>query len=114
MDAPDVSNRVQTVWEVMIPALTFVCLRGRNEATRNVTGTASMADRFDYDYSDAELGGLGGRVRTWQNASRLPACHSTMTTRTRSSAMQASILVSQIQCFGGRCQNVFAGVRDIR
>jgi len=64
MDAPQgVPNRAHTVWEVTNPDLAFVRLHGRNADTWSATGAASASARFDYDYSDDELGQLSGPIR---------------------------------------------------
>lgn len=42
------------VWEVTVPALAIVRLHGRNHATWNIK-SATSGERFNYDYSDAEL-----------------------------------------------------------
>jgi len=63
MDAPEgVSNRAHTVWEVTSPKLVIVRLHGRNAETWNVKGATAASDRFNYDYSDAELGELATRI----------------------------------------------------
>jgi uncharacterized protein YecE (DUF72 family) len=65
VDAPeDVTNRVHTVWEVTNPQLAMVRLHGRNAQTWNPGAGASAADRFNYDYSDAELEELATAIRT--------------------------------------------------
>ncbi|QDQ83662.1 DUF72 domain-containing protein [Paraburkholderia megapolitana] len=62
MDAPEgVSNRAHTVWDVTSPELAIVRLHGRNAETWS--GSSSAAERFNYDYSDAELCELSGPVR---------------------------------------------------
>ncbi|MFL9910085.1 DUF72 domain-containing protein [Paraburkholderia sp. RL17-337-BIB-A] len=64
MDAPEaVTNRAHTVWEVTNPDLAFVRLHGRNADTWNATGAATASGRFDYDYSNDELGQLSGPIR---------------------------------------------------
>ncbi|SDG25138.1 DUF72 domain-containing protein [Paraburkholderia phenazinium] len=60
---PDVTNRVDTVWEVTHPQLSMVRLHGRNTETWNPGAGASAADRFNYDYSEAELGELAVSIR---------------------------------------------------
>ena len=60
---PDVTNRVHTVWEATNPQLAMVRLHGRNTASWNPGAGASAADRFNYDYSNAELGELAGSIR---------------------------------------------------
>ncbi|MEW6346602.1 MAG: DUF72 domain-containing protein [Paraburkholderia sp.] len=61
---PDVTNRVHTVWEVTHPQLAMVRLHGRNTETWNPGAGASASDRFNYDYSEAELDELAGSIRT--------------------------------------------------
>jgi uncharacterized protein YecE (DUF72 family) len=58
-----VSNRVHTVWEATNPELAMVRLHGRNTQTWSATGAASAADRFDYDYNEAELTELAVPIR---------------------------------------------------
>ena len=60
---PDVSNRVQTVWEVTNPDLAMVRLHGRNTAAWNIKGALSSAERFNYDYSDEELSELADNIQ---------------------------------------------------
>ena len=60
---PDVTNRVHTVWDVTNRQLAMVRLHGRNAQTWNPGSAASAADRFDYDYSDAELEELSVPIR---------------------------------------------------
>jgi uncharacterized protein YecE (DUF72 family) len=60
---PDVTNRVHTLWEVTQPALAMVRLHGRNTQTWSATGAASAAERFDYDYDEAELTELAAPIR---------------------------------------------------
>lgn len=38
-------------------------VHGRNEATWNIEGATAASDRFNYDYSDAELGELAGQIK---------------------------------------------------
>ena len=60
---PDVKNRVHTVWEATNPQLAIVRLHGRNTASWNPGAGASAADRFNYDYNEAELGELAVFIR---------------------------------------------------
>jgi uncharacterized protein YecE (DUF72 family) len=60
---PDVTRRVHTVWEATHPELALVRLHGRNTQTWSATGAASAAERFDYDYNDAELTELAQPIR---------------------------------------------------
>ncbi|MBR8059802.1 DUF72 domain-containing protein [Burkholderia dolosa] len=61
VDAPEgVTNRVHSIWEVTSPKLAIVRLHGRNASTWN--GSASVAERFNYEYSDDELRDLAGPI----------------------------------------------------
>ena len=54
VDAPEgVTKRVHSVWEVTSPDLAIVRLHGRNASTWS--GSASVAERFNYEYSEDEL-----------------------------------------------------------
>ncbi|HTV84237.1 MAG TPA: DUF72 domain-containing protein [Dyella sp.] len=48
-------NSLPPIWEVTNPALAIVRFHGRNTSTWDVKGQTAASDRFDYDYSDAEL-----------------------------------------------------------
>ncbi|RFU44930.1 DUF72 domain-containing protein [Paraburkholderia sp. DHOC27] len=61
---PDVTNRVHTVWDVTNPQLAMVRLHGRNTRSWNPGAGATAADRFNYDYNDAELEELAASIRT--------------------------------------------------
>ncbi len=50
-------NALDAHWEVTHPKLALVRLHGRNKATWNIRSGAA-SDRFNYDYSDAELAEL--------------------------------------------------------
>lgn len=64
VDAPQgFSNSLPQVWEVASPKLAIVRLHGRNAETWNVKGQTAASDRFNYDYSDSELGDLANRIR---------------------------------------------------
>lgn len=56
------ANSVPAVWEATNPALAIVRLHGRNAETWSARGDAA-SDRFNYDYSDAELEGLVAPIR---------------------------------------------------
>ncbi len=56
------ANTVPQVWEATTPALALVRLHGRNARTWNIKGASSASDRFNYDYSDAELGELAQAI----------------------------------------------------
>jgi uncharacterized protein YecE (DUF72 family) len=64
VDAPQgFANSVPMAWEVTCPKLALVRLHGRNALTWNARGSTSASERFNYDYSDAELGELASRIR---------------------------------------------------
>ncbi len=52
------SNSVPALWEATHPRFALLRLHGRNAATWNVKGSTSASERFNYDYSDAELAEL--------------------------------------------------------
>ena len=56
------TNSVPMVWELTHPAYALIRLHGRNAQTWNAPGTSSASERFNYDYSDAELGELASRI----------------------------------------------------
>jgi uncharacterized protein YecE (DUF72 family) len=60
---PDVTNRAHTVWDVTNPQLAMVRLHGRNAETWQPAKGAAASDRFNYDYSDAELEDLAVSIR---------------------------------------------------
>lgn len=49
------ANSIPSIWEVTSAKLAIVRLHGRNSATWNIGGEAA-SERFNYDYSDQELG----------------------------------------------------------
>ena len=56
VDSPQgFANSVPPVWDITSTQLAVVRLHGRNAATWNVKGATAASDRFNYDYSDAEL-----------------------------------------------------------
>ena len=57
------ASSVPQVWEATNERFALVRLHGRNAATWNVKGAVASSDRFNYDYSDDELGELGERIR---------------------------------------------------
>ena len=65
-------NSIPTVWAVTSPKLALLRLHGRNAATWNIGGEAA-SDRFNYDYSDAELGALVAPLR--ETASQVGETH---------------------------------------
>jgi len=63
VDEPQgVGNYAQGIWEVTNPALTVVRLHGRNAETWDAKGLAASSERFNYEYSDAEIAELAARV----------------------------------------------------
>lgn len=64
VDAPQgFKNSVPQVWQVASPKLAIVRLHGRNVETWNVKGATGASDRFNYDYSNAELEDLATRIK---------------------------------------------------
>ena len=59
---PGFDNSVSALWDVTHPALAVVRLHGRNTQTWNQPGLTSAADRFNYDYREAELGALASHI----------------------------------------------------
>jgi uncharacterized protein YecE (DUF72 family) len=56
VDEPQgVGNYAQGVWEVTHPALAVVRLHGRNAETWAAKGLTASSERFNYEYSDAEI-----------------------------------------------------------
>lgn len=55
------ANSIPMIWEVTTPSLAIVRLHGRNHATWNIKSGTS-ADRFNYDYSDAELENFARKI----------------------------------------------------
>ncbi|SFM66201.1 DUF72 domain-containing protein [Variovorax sp. OV329] len=56
------ANSVPMLAEPTHPDYALVRLHGRNAVTYNIKGAASAAERFDYDYSDAELRELAAEI----------------------------------------------------
>lgn len=56
------ANSVPAVWEVTRPVCALLRLHGRNTETWNVKGATAASDRFNYDYSPAELTDLAEKV----------------------------------------------------
>lgn len=56
------ANSIPTVWDVTQPRLALLRMHGRNAATWNIGGEAA-SDRFNYDYSDDELGEVAAAVQ---------------------------------------------------
>jgi len=55
-------NSVPALWEVTRPDHALLRLHGRNTGTWNVKGATAASDRFNYDYTDDELGDIAGKV----------------------------------------------------
>ncbi|AXK72029.1 DUF72 domain-containing protein [Lysobacter sp. TY2-98] len=49
------ASSIPQVWEIATPDLVIVRMHGRNHETWDKKGLKAASDRFDYDYSDAEL-----------------------------------------------------------
>jgi uncharacterized protein YecE (DUF72 family) len=56
------ANSVPMLAEATHPDYALVRLHGRNVDTYNIKGASSAAERFDYDYSDAELRELAAEI----------------------------------------------------
>lgn len=64
VDSPQgFNNSVPQLWEAASPTLAIVRLHGRNTSTWNAKGLTASSDRFDYDYSGAELAELAERIK---------------------------------------------------
>lgn len=64
VDEPQTGPKsIPQVWAVADPALAIVRMHGRNHATWDIKGATAASDRFDYDYSDAELKALAKPIR---------------------------------------------------
>src|SRR5262245_12219629 len=64
---------VPAVWEATSPALAIVRMHGSNTDTWAKKGLKSSSERFNYDYSDAELAGIAESVE--KLAKRVPVTH---------------------------------------
>ena len=63
VDEPQgVANTIPAAWEVTHPPLAVVRMHGRNRDTWNKKGLATSAQRFNYDYGEAELRELAANV----------------------------------------------------
>lgn len=63
VDEPQgVGHFTQAIWEVTHPDLALVRLHGRNAETWNAKGLQASSDRFNYEYSDAELDALSQQI----------------------------------------------------
>ncbi|CAN5695538.1 DUF72 domain-containing protein [soil metagenome] len=56
-------NSVPAVWETTHPSHALLRMHGRNVETWNVAGATAASDRFNYDYSDAELTDLASHTQ---------------------------------------------------
>lgn len=57
------ANSVPPVWEVTNPELAILRMHGRNHETWNRKGLKTSSERFNYDYTDAELAELATPIR---------------------------------------------------
>ena len=57
------SNSLPQIWEATSPDLTILRLHGRNTETWDIKGQTVASDRFNYDYSDDELGQFIEKMR---------------------------------------------------
>ncbi len=57
------SKSIPQVWAVASPKPVILRLHGRNETTWDAKGLTAASDRFDYDYSNAEIAELAVKVR---------------------------------------------------
>lgn len=63
VDEPQgVGNYAHDVWEVTNSALAVVRLHGRNGATWATKGLSASSERFNYEYSDEEIGQLAEQI----------------------------------------------------
>jgi uncharacterized protein YecE (DUF72 family) len=67
------ANSVPALWEATHPRVALLRLHGRNTATWNLKGLGDSSDRFNYDYSAAELGAVAEQVQ--RLATRAPTTH---------------------------------------
>ena len=56
------ANCIPSIWEVTTPDLALLRLHGRNHQTWNAKELSSSAERFNYDYSDDELGEMAKKI----------------------------------------------------
>lgn len=65
VDEPQLhASSIPAVWEATNGELAIVRLHGRNAQMWNKKGLASSSERFDYDYTEAELNELTPSIRT--------------------------------------------------
>ena len=63
VDEPQgVANCIPPMWDVTTPDLALLRLHGRNDQTWNKKGLSSSAERFNYDYTDEELGEMSTKI----------------------------------------------------
>ena len=67
------TNSVPAIWEVTHPGFALLRLHGRNVESWNIKGATAASDRFNYDYSDTELGEMAQRIA--RLAERASATH---------------------------------------
>jgi uncharacterized protein YecE (DUF72 family) len=67
------SNSVPPVWEATHPTLALLRLHGRNTDTWNIKGASDASERFNYDYSDAQLDAVARDLD--RLAARMPVTH---------------------------------------
>jgi uncharacterized protein YecE (DUF72 family) len=68
---PDKATAVPPVWAATNPKLAIVRLHGRNSATWDIRDAKVASDRFNYDYSDAELEAIAPQVEALQDTAAL-------------------------------------------
>lgn len=56
------ANSVPALWEQTHPHFALLRLHGRNAETWNIRGASDSSERFNYDYTEAELGALAQEV----------------------------------------------------
>ena len=76
VDGRQVGNSVPAVWEVTSPKLAVVRMHGRNHETWNKKGLKAASDRFNYDYTDNELGEIATQVAEFSKA--VPVVHAVL------------------------------------
>jgi uncharacterized protein YecE (DUF72 family) len=69
-------SSVPAVWEVTSPDRAIVRMHGRNTQTWQKKGLTASSDRFNYDYSDAELEEIAGNIK--KLAESVPVVHAVM------------------------------------
>ena len=57
------ANSVPALWEVTHSRYALLRLHGRNVETWNIKGASDSSERFNYDYSEAELSELAQKVK---------------------------------------------------